>query len=73
MVTLDEIRAAFVEFLLEKISEDPYPSREHLEFVERSLPPDMVPDYVQVLLDKARQDRFPSNEILRRVERIVDC
>jgi hypothetical protein len=66
----DETRPVFVRLLLDKIREDPFPSREQLDLVEESIPPDMVPEYVQVLVDKAAADPFPSNEMLHRIQRM---
>src|SRR5262245_45539306 len=62
----EETRAAFIQMLLEKVREDPYPSRQQLDLIEESLPPEMVADYARTLIDKATQEPFPSDEILRR-------
>lgn len=63
-----ETRAEFIRMLLDKVREDPFPSREQLDLIERSLPPDMVADYARVLMEKVSQEPFPSNEILRRIQ-----
>jgi hypothetical protein len=70
-MTSDETTgASFVRFLLDKVRQDPYPSREQLDLIEESIPPEMVPDYVQVLIDKAAESEFPSNDMLRRIQRM---
>jgi hypothetical protein len=38
--------------LLENVREDPYPTRDQLDLIERSLPPEMVADYARVLMEK---------------------
>ena len=69
-MTSDEPRSSFVQFLLERVRADPYPSREQLDLIEESIPVEMVPDYVQVLIDKAGESGFPSNDMLERIQRI---
>lgn len=59
-----------MQFLLDKVRADPYPSREQLDLIEESIPVEMVPDYVQVLIDKAGESGFPSNDMLERIQRI---
>jgi hypothetical protein len=74
-MTSEEMRSLFVEFLLDEIEKDPYPSREQMDIIEESIPAEMVPQYVETLIHKAGEDRFPSNDMLRRIERMVtgDC
>lgn len=66
----DETRAAFIQLLLDKVREDPFPSGEQLDLIEGSIPPELVPAYVQVLVEKAGEDPFPSNDMLRRIQRM---
>ena len=68
----EETQAEFTQMLLEKVRVDPYPSREQLDLIEASLPPEMVSDYARVLMDKASQEPFPSNEILQRIQRMTE-
>ncbi len=63
----EETRAEFVQMLLDKVRSDPFPSREQLDLIEQSLPPEMVGEYARTLMEKAEQEPFPSNEILRRI------
>jgi len=67
----EETRAEFVQMLLDKVRADPYPSREQLDLIEESLPPEMVSDYARVLMEKASEEPFPSNEILQRIQRMT--
>lgn len=63
----EETRAEFVQMLLDKVRSDPFPSREQLDLIEQSLPPEMVGEYARTLMEKAEQEPFPSNEILQRI------
>jgi hypothetical protein len=69
----DEAREWLVEFLLEKVREDAYPSTTHLDLIEQSIPRYMIPEYLEVLMDKVEQDRFPSIPMLRRIRRVAEC
>jgi hypothetical protein len=68
----EETRAEFVGMLLEKVREDPYPTRDQLDLIEQSLPPEMVADYARVLMEKAGGEPFPSSEILQRIQRMTE-
>jgi hypothetical protein len=68
----EETRAEFIQMLLEKVRGDPYPSRDQLDLIEASLPPEMVADYARVLIEKAGQEPFPSEEILQRIQRMTE-
>jgi hypothetical protein len=72
-VIRDEAREWLVEFLLEKVREDAYPSTTHLDLIEQSIPRYMIPEYLEVLMDKAEQDRFPSIPMLRRIRCVAEC
>jgi hypothetical protein len=72
-MTRHEVRAWLVEFLLDKVREDRYPSPTHLALIEKWIPRDMVPDYLRVLIDKVEQDNFPSICMLRRIRRVAEC
>jgi hypothetical protein len=65
-----DTRAMFLRFLLDKVREDPYPSREHLDMIEESITPDLVPEYIEVLIEKSQQSEFPSGEVLARMQRM---
>jgi hypothetical protein len=68
-----EVREWLVEFLLEKVREDAYPSTTHLDLIEQSIPRYMIPEYLEVLMDRVEQDRFPSIPMLRRIRRVAEC
>jgi hypothetical protein len=68
----EETRAEFIQLLLEKVRADPYPSREQLDLIESSVPPEMVSDYARVLMEKASQEPYPSEEILQRIRRMTE-
>src|SRR3954454_6607505 len=61
----------FVRMLVERISEDRYPSATMMEFVEQNLNPQQRQQYLNVLLDKIEKDRFPSVDLMRRVQRLA--
>lgn len=60
-----------VEFLLEKIEEDTYPSSTMMDLVEELLEPQMVERYGQTLMEKARRDTYPSMALLDRIRRLA--
>jgi hypothetical protein len=60
-------RAQFVDLLLEKVADDPYPSITMMDLLEELLLPDEVPAYAAVLMEKIRDDAFPSISMMRRV------
>ncbi|HEY0576888.1 MAG TPA: hypothetical protein VGD73_22515 [Pseudonocardia sp.] len=70
-MTSQEPQDLVVQALLDRIREDPYPSREQMAIIERSLTPEMAREYLDTLLEKVGQDRFPSNELLRRLEQVA--
>jgi hypothetical protein len=57
-MTRHEVRAWLVEFLLDKVREDRYPSPTHLALIEKWISRDRVHDYLRVLIDKVEQDTF---------------
>src|SRR5215210_6362528 len=59
-MTRDEARGWFVQVLMEKVRDDPYPSATQLALIEESIPRELVSDYLQVLIDKVGQDTVPS-------------
>ncbi len=68
----EETRAEFIQMLLQKVRVEPYPSREQLDMIEKSLPPEMVSDYARVLIEKASQEPYPSEQILERIRRMTE-
>ena len=63
----DDARAQLVGLLLQRITEDTYPSGMMMDYVEELLLPDEIPVYAAVLMDKVSGDAFPSVPIMRRL------
>ena len=70
-MTRDEGHGLFVQFLMDKVRQDPYPSWTHMELIEQSIPPALLPDYLEVLFEKVGRDTFPSIPMLRRIQRVA--
>ena len=68
----EQTRAEFIQMLLERVRMEPYPSREQLDLIEKSVPPEMVADYARVLMEKASQEPYPSEDILPRIRRMTE-
>ncbi len=71
MADNDDARAALVQTLLEKVSEERYPSTTMLDLLEQLLTDEELPAYVQFLQGRLREDRFPSIPMLRRLTNLV--
>jgi tagatose-1,6-bisphosphate aldolase non-catalytic subunit AgaZ/GatZ len=71
-MTRDEARGWFIQMLLEKVREDPYPSTTQLALIEQSIPREMISDYLEVLMEKVAQDTVPSIPMLQRIQRVAD-
>jgi hypothetical protein len=67
----DDARAALVATLLQKVSEDRYPSTTMLNLIEQLLKDEEIPAYVQFLQGRLRDDRFPSIPMLDRLVKLV--
>lgn len=70
-MTKDEAQQWFVQILMEKVREDPYPSTTQLAMIEEALPRELIGDYIEVLMDKVAEDRFPSIPMLQRIQRLA--
>jgi hypothetical protein len=70
-MTRDQVQGILVQLLLDKVRETRYPSPTHLDLIEASIPPAMIPDYVEVLVEKVTQDTHPSLSHLRRLQRVA--
>jgi hypothetical protein len=68
-MTRDQAQGVLVQLLLDKVRQTRYPSPTHLDLIEASIPPAMMPDYVEVLVEKVSQDNHPSMSHLRRLQR----
>ena len=66
-----EAHAAYLRLLMDRVRQDHYPSTTHMNLIEQSLPPQLIPDYVEILIEKASQDRNPSIPMLSRIGRLV--
>jgi hypothetical protein len=70
-MTRDEAQGLFVQLLLDKVRQDPFPSWTHMQLIEESIPRALIPDYLEVLYDKVGRDTFPSIPMLRRIQRVA--
>jgi hypothetical protein len=61
------VRSRLLAALMEKVSEDQYPSTTMLDTIEELLTPDDVDDYTDLLLSKIEDDRFPSIPMISRL------
>jgi hypothetical protein len=66
----EEAQAWFVDLLLDRVRQDPYPSVLQMDMIEEAIPPQMIGDYLQVLIDKCNEDAWPSVSMLRRIQRM---
>jgi hypothetical protein len=67
----DLARGALMTALLEKVTEDPYPSSTMLDLIEELLTDEEMPAYVLLLQEKIRADRFPSISLIKRLVALV--
>lgn len=67
----NDVRDHLLAVLLEKVSQDQYPSSTMMDLIEQMLPPEQLSDYARVLLDKIQDDRFPSLDMVRRLSALV--
>lgn len=66
-----ENRNELVGHLIERVSNDTYPSTTMLDLIEQSMGPDDVGDYVEALMEKIRQDEYPSYALINRVRLLI--
>jgi hypothetical protein len=67
----DEALEAIVQWLLEKVRQDRYPSTTQLDLIEEWIPRALVPDFLEVLMEKVTQDTYPSLAMLARMQRVA--
>jgi hypothetical protein len=68
----DTIQERFVNLLLERVKQDVYPSRLHMDMLEATIrQPDDLVEYLEALIEKVENTRFPSHTMLERIQRIV--
>jgi hypothetical protein len=65
-----DVRTDFVQLLLEKIENDPFPSTTMMDTVEELLTPDEVPAYAEVIMEKIREVDFPSPSLIDRLQNL---
>jgi hypothetical protein len=69
---VDELRARFVEILLDRLADAHYPSAAMLDRVEAAISDRQTAEaYVRSLLDHMAKDRFPSPPMIDRVRRLL--
>lgn len=71
MADRDDARAALLQTLLEKVSEERYPSTTMLDLIEELLTEEEYPAYVEFLQGRLRDDRFPSIPMLKRLTNLI--
>lgn len=64
------IREGILDALLDKLSQDRYPSPTMLDMIEQLMTPWRRRDYAEILIEKIRNDKYPSLQLLRRVSRL---
>jgi hypothetical protein len=67
----DDARAELVATLLDKVSNDQYPSTTMLDLIEDLLTPEETPAYVVFLQDRIRSEQYPSMPLLKRLTALV--
>jgi hypothetical protein len=66
------LRQRYVQMLLDRVREDPYPSTSYMDMLEESVnDPDQLVEYLEALLEKVESTRFPSLSMLGRIQRIA--
>lgn len=65
------IRDELVEILMEKVRNDPYPSVDMLDSLERLLDPLELNEYAEVLLERVRRDKYPSWGMIYRLHNLA--
>jgi hypothetical protein len=69
---LSDLRDRYLEVLLERISEDQYPSGELMDRVEAAITTrEQLETYVAVLIEKADETWYPSKAMLDRINRLA--
>ena len=62
----------YYELVLEKVTEDRYPSGELMDRLEAAMASrDQLEEYLDVLLEKIEEDHYPSKQMLDRVHRLA--
>lgn len=62
----------YYEMLMERVSNDRYPSHQLLDRIEASFwTPEQVIAYVEMLVEKADESWYPSGQLLNRIQRML--
>lgn len=67
----DDLRHAFVEHLIDRVSADTYPSTTMLDLIEQTMGPREQEAYVEVLIGKISQDAYPSIPMIQRLRALL--
>lgn len=59
------------ETLMQKVSEDPYPSTTMLDLIEELLTPENRTTYAEFLAERIRNDKFPSIPMINRLHKLA--
>jgi hypothetical protein len=62
-----EARERLLGVLLDKVSQDLYPSNTMLDMIELLLEPDELDVYATILVEKIADDTYPSMPLIRRL------
>ncbi|NUR07733.1 MAG: hypothetical protein HOQ45_12090 [Nocardioidaceae bacterium] len=62
-----DLRGQMLEYLLERVQEDAYPSATMLDAIEAIVRDDEVDEYTSVLFEKVRGAEYPSMDLIRRL------
>jgi hypothetical protein len=65
-----DVRGEILELLMDKVSNDRFPSSAMMDMIEGMMGPDEAPTYAAILMDKIRQDNYPSIPMMRRLMRL---
>jgi hypothetical protein len=66
-----EARDRYLDFLMDQVRGDRYPSVDQLNRIEGVLPPERLGEYLDLLFEKLEDSRFPSVPLLDRIERLT--
>ena len=62
----------YYEVLMERVSNDRYPSHHLLDRIEASFwTPEQVIEYVEMLVEKVDESWYPSGQMLDRIQRML--
>ncbi len=66
------IQERYVQLLLDKVRNDPFPSVAHMDLLEATVRrPEQLVEYMDALMDKVEATHYPSITMLRRIQRIA--